>query len=502
MNNDSFAFRYHAGTNHPDGEFMDPGHQYAPGDRPDLFKRYESAEQIKLPDPASSGASALEALSQDQKPEESAQLDLPRLAALLHYSAGITKRLRFGEQVIAFRAAACTGALYHIELYAICGEMRDLQAGVYHYDAEHSALSVIRRGDFRNWLSQAAAGHPALAETALILAFTDMHMRNAIKYQAREYRHAFWDSGTILAQTLAMASAHGFSTEIVLGFPDGELAKLLDIDAEQEFPLALLAIGEDGAESHAPEAELDPSNTISRTPLTARFPIIFKAQEATSLHSANEAKAWRERIHVPRKLDLGRARSEPTAAESAGPIERVIQRRGSSRRFQREPIALTQLSTILARSVYPLPLDINAHGLNHVFIIVNAVDDLEAGTYRYDSLQSGLVPLGPGDVRAQARALALHQDLAGDASVNFYYLCDLKEVIDSLGERGYRLAQLEGSVMAGRAYLAAYALGLGATGLTFFDEEVVRFFEPQAEGMQVMFLLALGIPMKRSRAGD
>jgi hypothetical protein len=23
--------------------------------------------------------------------------------------------------------------------------------------------------------------------------------RNAIKYQAREYRHAFWDSGTILA---------------------------------------------------------------------------------------------------------------------------------------------------------------------------------------------------------------------------------------------------------------------------------------------------------------
>ena len=47
-------------------------------------------------------------------------------------------------------------------------------------------------------------------------------------------------------------------------------------------------------------------------------------------------------------------------------------------------------------------------------------------------------------------------------------------------------------------YLAAYALGLGATGLTFFDDEVTRFFSPHAQGKSVMFLIALGNPARRA----
>ena len=61
-----------------------------------------------------------------------------------------------------------------------------------------------------------------------------------------------------------------------------------------------------------------------------------------------------------------------------------------------------------------------------------------------------------------------------------------------MGERGYRFAQLEASLRAGRMYLAAYAAGVAATGLTFFDDDVVDFFSPHAAGKSVMFLLALG----------
>ncbi len=43
-----------------------------------------------------------------------------------------------------------------------------------------------------------------------------------------------------------------------------------------------------------------------------------------------------------------------------------------------------------------------------------------------------------------------------------------------------------------RLDLAATAAGLGATGLTFFDDEVTRFFEPAAAGRQVVYLTALG----------
>ena len=58
----------------------------------------------------------------------------------------------------------------------------------------------------------------------------------------------------------------------------------------------------------------------------------------------------------------------------------------------------------------------------------------------------------------------------------------------------YRAAQLEGGITGGRMYLAAYAQGIRATGLTFFDDEVTEFFSPHAAGKSVMFLVALGYP--------
>jgi len=42
----------------------------------------------------------------------------------------------------------------------------------------------------------------------IMLVFTDVFARNSVKYQSREYRHAFWDCGTILANTLAITTAH------------------------------------------------------------------------------------------------------------------------------------------------------------------------------------------------------------------------------------------------------------------------------------------------------
>ena len=61
-----------------------------------------------------------------------------------------------------------------------------------------------------------------------------------------------------------------------------------------------------------------------------------------------------------------------------------------------------------------------------------------------------------------------------------------------MGDRGYRVAQLEASIISGKLYLASYALNLAATGLTFFDDDVVQFFSPHANGKSVMFLTAIG----------
>ncbi len=51
--------------------------------------------------------------------------------------------------------------------------------------------------------------------------------------------------------------------------------------------------------------------------------------------------------------------------------------------------------------------------------------------------------------------------------------------------------------MGGKLYLAAYAQRLGASGLTFFDDDVIEFFSPHAAGKSVMFLIALGKSVKK-----
>ena len=179
------------------------------------------------------------------------------------------------------------------------------------------------------------------------------------------------------------------------------------------------------------------------------------------------------------------------------PLEAVIRRRGSTRRFTDKSISFADLSTILDRTSRDVTADfLNPSGtsLCDLYLIVNAVDGLPAGTYAYRPTKDGLEPLCEGTFREEAAALALGQDLAGEASVNLYYLTDLQRVTARFGERGYRAAELEGGIRGGKVYLAAYALGLGATGLTFLDDDVTAFFSPHAAGKSVMFFAAVGRP--------
>ena len=46
--------------------------------------------------------------------------------------------------------------------------------------------------------------------------------------------------------------------------------------------------------------------------------------------------------------------------------------------------------------------------------------------------------------------------------------------------------------LGGKMYLAAYAQKLGASGLTFYDDDVISFFSPHARGKSAIFLVALG----------
>ena len=67
------------------------------------------------------------------------------LAHLLS-AVGITKRRRHPGGEMLFRGAPCTGALYHIEVYVVCADLKDLPAGVYQFQPKDSSLCLLRAG--------------------------------------------------------------------------------------------------------------------------------------------------------------------------------------------------------------------------------------------------------------------------------------------------------------------------------------------------------------------
>jgi len=225
---------------------------------------------------------------------------------------------------------------------------------------------------------------------------------------------------------------------------------------------------------------------------------------ASSLGSAEEVAAWRGRTSMtdfpPPSAPLVALQPQSDAEIPRDPIEQVIQRRGSTRKFARSAITLPQLSTILDRATRGIPADfLDPFGaqLNHLYLIVHAVDGLPPGAYVFHRGRGLLECLKEGNFRVEAGYLGLEQELPADAAVDIFFLADLRPIFERFGNRGYRVAQLEAGILGGKLYLAAYAQRLGATGLTFFDDDVVRFFSPHAAGKSAVFLVAVGHSAKR-----
>jgi len=508
------AWAYHNGTKHSYQSIRTNSHALDWENRPLPFKIYAELEPIPLPENLSSSAMAAIAAISSVAAESATGANLSRqsLAEILFLSAGVTKRRHYPGGVMLFRAAACTGALYHIDLYVVCGDLTDLDAGVYHFSPQDFSLRRLRAGDYRSVLVDASGEEPAIVNAPCVIVSASTFWRNAWKYQSRAYRHCYWDNGTVLANLLAAAASRRVPAKIVVGFVDATVNRLLGLDSQREAPLSLAALGD------LPQRRIEPAPpltalTLETLPLSKRiidYPAMREMHEASTLASREEVAAWRkgkgkmegggienEGKSQNRLLPLQLLSDQELAGDS---VDDVVVRRGSTREFARASISFTQLSTMLDRATRGIPadfLDGAGDSLNDIYLIVHAVDGLPPGAYYYRRAEHALELLKDGDFRGEAGYLGLGQEIPADCSVNVYFLADVTSTLENFGNRGYRAAELEAAIMGGKLYLAAYAQRLGASGLTFFDDDVTEFVSPHAEGKSVMFLIALGKSVKQ-----
>jgi SagB-type dehydrogenase family enzyme len=525
VNNETkYAKEYHEETKHSKISIQRSRHYLDWNNKPLPFKVYSNLPLISLPtDFSQPTQGALNSIGKTQPTKgKSVVFDIKSLAELLFFSAGITRVLKLDYGTYYMRAASATGALYPIELYIICQDIPGLKAGVYHFCPGDFTLAELRSGDYRATLADIAGGNNNIISSPITVAYTSIAWRNAWKYQARSYRHWFWDSGVIAANFLATSISLELSTQLIMGFVDNAVNRLLRLDDNQEAAVVLAPIDNKSSVDSVPTGKESEDLSIPQTIPMLRgeldYPEIWKLHKASYLHNKEEVKNWitaatafkqtptnkaAEVVHRKALIFETSIINEPSLAET-------ILLRGSSRKFSRQPISFTQLSNILHYSTRGVPLDFldsksdndnNKNSTIDIYLIVNDVEGLQAGAYFFDRYNESLEQLKNQVSREISGYLCLGQSLFSDANVVFFLMTDLNKILDTLGNRGYRASQFEAGVIAGKIYLTAYAQKVGASGSTFFDDAVSEFFSPHAADKSAMIAVGIGVPGYKSRPG-
>ena len=378
-------------------------------------------------------------------------LDLAGLGRLLHLSAGVVRTDVHRGRTMLFRAAGSAGACFPSEIYISARGIAGLADAVYWYDPIGHGL--VRVG-------------PAAGGAATTLVVTGVHWRTTWKYAERGFRHLYWDAGTMLAQTLALAQSGGLVPRLRTRFPDAEIARLVGADGVHELPIALVGLGV-GIPAIEPRGD-GARASIADAPV--EFPLLTRAQRAGDGEVLGDP--WPVAPAVPG--------IPPGSAD----LDAVILRRGSARRMD--------ASATVAGDVFAFSIAVALRGTRvpH-FVVVHAVEGLEPGLYRWPDLEN---PIRRGLLREELLWVCWDMDLARDAAFVVIGAIDLA----TLDDRGYRDAQLEAGLVSGRLHLAAYALGIGASGMTFLDTEVAGLLGEPLAGLLVT---CVGVPTYQTTPG-
>jgi hypothetical protein len=411
---------------------------------------------VELPRQWRSGGASATAVLAGRHPASSAPPAPPTLEALarlLHLSAGVVRLAeRADGRRYRFRAAGSAGGQFPFELYVAARGVEGLSDGVHWFDPLHHALVEVG---------------PAPGGEATTLVVTGIPWRTGWRYAERGFRHLYWDAGALLANTVAVAEDAGLRPRLRTVFPDGAVTQLVGADGVHEFPLALVTLG-GGEPAIRPGAQAAAGQVDRRAPV--EFPLVTEVQRAGD----------GERLGAPWPVGPPPA-GEPPPSDG---LDEVILRRISTR--------IMDPSRAVGRDVFGWSLATSLRVAElPTFVAVHAVEALEPGLYRWPELSA---PLRAGDLRGELFRVCYDQDLGRDAA----FVVIAAVALDRLDDRGYRDAQLGAGLASGRLQLAAFALGIGATGMTFLDGELPALLGEPLAGLLVT---CVGVPAYRHRPG-
>jgi SagB-type dehydrogenase family enzyme len=469
---------YHEATKHSVESLRRAPHGLDWANMPDPFRHYEGVPVLDLPaDPPAPETPALEVLR--GVPGGTPARDGPTfLSQLLFYSAAISasKRVPSTGYRYALRVNPSSGNLHPTEFHFLTRGVKDWPDGLYHYRPSQHMAEQRALGGLETQLAASSA--------PIVFVLTSIAWREAWKYGERAYRYCLHDIGHAWESLALAARAIGCDALSIRDFSDDEIATALGLNAD-EWPMLMVELRGNSIPMREPHAGQTvwyggQANQLSKE--TISFPRI------EAIHNATKTLCPGKRDAEPPPSGSGEIELPPPAPSTLG-FGDVVRKRRSALDFigGTRSISLAQLSALLSAA---------SANFIQLYLYAHRVDGIDPGVYRFWPGRGELELVKGGDQRVAAAGLSLGQDLAGNACVAFSMIGDLERAARAHGDRGYRYVHFEAGAIGQRLYLAAEALGLGATGIgAFYDDEVHRYLNLTPERGQVVYHFAIGYPV-------
>ena len=272
----------------------------------------------------------------------------------------------------------------------------------------------------------------------------------------------------MLAQTLVLAESAGFGPRLWTRFPDAGVAALVGADGVQEFPLALVTLGE-GEPAIRPGGEAA-RGSMGDAPI--EFPLITLAQRAGDMDALGDP--WPAAPPLPGAVPPSDDLDAVDPAAGLGAPDGSAPRPWPARSLD------FSLAASMRGSTRP-PLRRRPRRGGHGARALPLARPRPPPAARARSGRSSCSPAG-------TRTSGGTPPSSSSA----------RSTSTRIDDRGYREAQLDAGIVEGRLHLAAYALGIGARGMTFLDSEIEPLL---GEPLAALLFTCVGVPTYPGKAG-
>jgi len=469
--------------------------------QPDPFRSYEGAESVALPLPEIRPEPTYADLF---RPAVAQPLTLQTLSVLLRYSLGLAAIKCMGSDCWALRCNASSGNLHPTEGYVVLPPVKGVsdRSVVAHYAPKTHMLEILHSFDTEFWTG--------LPEGTLLFGITSVVWREAWKYGERAFRYTQLDAGHAIRSIQIASRLNGWHGKLLDTADTNVLDTLLGTDQPERF--------------RRYEEEISDALMLITPLKDTALPVLAPLQTACSAPYAGTANQLSPSHHLWEAITLAEKATpsgsglppvvpetpfESACAESA---ESLILRRRSARAmdFGRTHISYAEFMQLMHSAVEAFaPFEAAAS----LILFVHDVETLEPGLYLYllnetyldpfrsrmrtdllfRQIEGNLYLLEAGDFRPQAKFISCSQEIASDGAFSLGMLCEFAPQIERYGAQRYKSLYWECGAIGQQLYLEATSLGLSATGIgCFLDDVMHRLLGLDGNDFQSLYHFTIG----------